>query len=113
MRLYSLRSFIFLGMALAASALVFAAPASAVPIDHGLYAVHADAGKAVHDFHVAVISDQAQREAALFLNSDPVPSSAAARTASERRSTCGPNMQRATPPTACRSSISDGAAKAP
>jgi hypothetical protein len=73
MRLYSLRSFIFLGMALAASALVFAAPASAVPIDHGLYAVHTDAGKAVHDFHVAVISDQAQREAALFLNSDPVP----------------------------------------
>jgi hypothetical protein len=72
MRLYSLRSIIFISLALAASAFVFAMPASAEPVDHGVYRLHADVGKAIHDFNVAVIKHDAQREAAFFLVDDPV-----------------------------------------
>jgi hypothetical protein len=71
MRLYNLRSIIILSLALASSAFLFTAPASAVPIDYGAYTVHVD--KAMHDFHAAVVRDEAQREAAIFLNSNPVP----------------------------------------
>jgi hypothetical protein len=73
-----LRSIIFCCLALCASAFVFTAPASAVPIDYCLSAVHVDAAKAVHDFHASVIKHDAQREAAFFLNSDPVPTIGAA-----------------------------------
>lgn len=72
MRLYSLRSIAFCALALAASMFVFAMPAAAEPLDHGIYRLHSDVGKAVHDFAVAAIKHDVQSEAAFFLISDPV-----------------------------------------
>lgn len=78
MRLYSLRSMILCSLALVASALLFAFPASAgteaglSPASAYAYSWH-DIDRAIHDFAVAADKMAIQREATAFLNSDPVP----------------------------------------
>jgi hypothetical protein len=69
MRLYSLRSIIFVGLALAASMIAYAVPASAAPVDHGIYVLHDDAN-GVPAFMALVDKAVIQREATAFLNSE-------------------------------------------
>jgi hypothetical protein len=69
MRLYSLRSIIFAGLAIVASAIAYAVPASAAPIEPGVYVLHDDA-YCVPAFTAFVDKAIIQREAAAFLNSE-------------------------------------------
>lgn len=69
MRLYSLRSIVFVGLALVASAIAYAVPASAAPIEPGIYVLHDDT-HGVPAFTVLVSKAIIQREAAAFLDSE-------------------------------------------